>query len=311
MHENAKKQDETDGMGAARSIPRFQLYGERREAREAEFLHIETIVARSARLDWTIKPHRHDSLMQVLLVRSGGGTLTLDGEAVPFAAPWMVALPATVVHGFAFHPGTAGHVLTIAEDFFFAACAPNVALSGAVDRPLLLAPTRETAEAVDAMMNAITGELAAARPRRRDALAAWIKLLAVTLERHRLGQPAPPDPAEKKRKFSYIRFRHLVEARWREGLALDDYARALQMTPGGLNAACRRASGVSANRILHQRVMLEAKRNLIYSAMSVSEIAYDLGFAEPSYFSRVFRKETGQTPKAFRAARSPSSGFAA
>ena len=73
------------------------------------------------------------------------------------------------------------------------------------------------------------------------------------------------------------------------------------MTPARLNAACKRAVGVTAGRVIRQRLLLEAKRSLIYTSMTANEIAYDLGFADPAYFSRFFRQHTGRTPSAFRA----------
>ncbi len=56
----------------------------------------------------------------------------------------------------------------------------------------------------------------------------------------------------------------------------------------------------NALQLIHERVLLEAKRNLIYTVQSVSQISYGLGFNDPAYFSRFFKRLTGQPPKAFR-----------
>ncbi|GAB3387028.1 hypothetical protein GCM10027514_28270 [Azotobacter armeniacus] len=52
--------------------------------------------------------------------------------------------------------------------------------------------------------------------------------------------------------------------------------------------------------MIHQRLLLEAKRNLIYTTMTVNELSDALGFNDPAYFSRFFRRLAGQSPKAFR-----------
>jgi len=62
----------------------------------------------------------------------------------------------------------------------------------------------------------------------------------------------------------------------------------------------RRYAGQSAQALVHQRQLLEAKRLLVYSSMTLSQIADALQFSEPAYFSRFFKRLTGQTPSAFR-----------
>ncbi len=284
----------------AEAIPRFQLYGERERASATDFLHIETIWSRSHRLDWTIRPHRHDDLVQLLFVAAGGGTLTLDGHEMPIVPPWLVALPPAVVHGFAFLPDTAGYVLTVSEDFLYAACAPNAALATSVAQPLILnLPDGVFSDEIAVMFRRIEAEFLGARLRRLDALGAFLRLLVIAIDRACSAAEVGELPHEAA-AASYARFRVLLEARWREWSGLEDYARALVTTPARLNAACRRTCGRTAGQLVRDRVVVEARRQLAYTTMTVSEIAYDLGFADPAYFSRWFRTRTGQTPRAYR-----------
>ncbi|WP_153676373.1 helix-turn-helix domain-containing protein, partial [Pseudomonas aeruginosa] len=67
-----------------------------------------------------------------------------------------------------------------------------------------------------------------------------------------------------------------------------------------LNSVARRLSGQTALGIVHQRLLLEAKRDLVYTAMTVNEIADRLGFSEPAYFTRFFKRLSGVSPSAFR-----------
>jgi AraC-like DNA-binding protein len=79
-----------------------------------------------------------------------------------------------------------------------------------------------------------------------------------------------------------------------------DYAAKMNITPNYLNALCRKKSGKSAGELIRQRILLEAKRLLAHSTMSISEIAFQLGFEDNSYFGRYFRRYTRLTPGEFR-----------
>ena len=94
--------------------------------------------------------------------------------------------------------------------------------------------------------------------------------------------------------------RALVEEHFRKERQLSFYAGKLAMTPDRLNDHVKRAAGVTAGHLIRQRVLTEAKRQLIFTNQPVNEIAYDLSFADPSHFARFFRQHTGTTPQAFR-----------
>lgn len=79
-----------------------------------------------------------------------------------------------------------------------------------------------------------------------------------------------------------------------------EYAALLYVTPNYLNAFCRHMLGKSAGEIIRNRVLLEAKRLLINADMSIAAIAYQLNFADNSYFTKFFKKYAGVTPEEFR-----------
>jgi AraC-like DNA-binding protein len=79
-----------------------------------------------------------------------------------------------------------------------------------------------------------------------------------------------------------------------------EYAELLYITPNHLNALCRDLVGKTAGELIRERVLLEAKRLLTNLNITAAEIAYELNFQDNSYFSRFFRKYTGQTPEIFR-----------
>jgi AraC-like DNA-binding protein len=91
-----------------------------------------------------------------------------------------------------------------------------------------------------------------------------------------------------------------VEAGFRTRHAVADIAAGLPVTRGRLDAICRRHAGRTAQQVIHDRIVLEAQRSLIYTGLTVAEIAYGLGFADPAYFTRFFAREAGETPGEFR-----------
>jgi AraC family transcriptional activator of pobA len=105
---------------------------------------------------------------------------------------------------------------------------------------------------------------------------------------------APADPVVAE-------LRRLLEANFRAQRRIGFYAGTLAMTADRLNDHVKRATGVTAGHLLRQRVLTEAKRQLVFTDLAIGEIAYDLAFADPSHFGRFFKKQTGKTPQEFRA----------
>lgn len=79
-----------------------------------------------------------------------------------------------------------------------------------------------------------------------------------------------------------------------------DYADRMNITPKHLNDICKRALNKTATELIHDRLLLEAKRELAYSGLSVKQIADKLGFSDKSYFIRFVKKNLGETPEHFR-----------
>jgi AraC family transcriptional activator of pobA len=101
-------------------------------------------------------------------------------------------------------------------------------------------------------------------------------------------------------------FRKLVEDHYREHWPLSRYASLLKLTESRLNRLTRSVAGVSAAELVQQRLLLEARRRLIHVAAPVAQIAYELGYQDPAYFCRIFKKRVGLTPSAFRRYRESS-----
>ncbi|WP_235954613.1 helix-turn-helix domain-containing protein [Cyclobacterium salsum] len=95
-------------------------------------------------------------------------------------------------------------------------------------------------------------------------------------------------------------FNALVEQQFRQVHQVQDYAAMMAMSPSVLNKHVKNITGFTAGEVILDRLMLQAKRYLIYTDLSNKEIAYQLNYQDPSYFSRIFKRKTGKSPSDFR-----------
>jgi AraC family transcriptional activator of pobA len=285
-------------------IPAFFLYGEPLRPPDERLIHVETIAARSRLHDWVIHPHRHRDLHQLLLLRRGGAALRLDGRALRLKAPALIVAPPGVVHDFSFRPETVGLVLSLSQAVMpeFATSAP--ALPPFLQRAAAYPLRRDAAAATDvwALADMLLREFGRSAPGRTAALRGLcIALLANLLRLGPEGDPADTGPPGLQQEL-VARFRAAVEHRFREQHGVAPYARELGVTEIRLRRACLAVTGSPPVDLVQRRLLLEAERQLRYTSMPVTQVAYHLGFEDPAYFSRFFTRRTGQSPSRFRRA---------
>ena len=97
-----------------------------------------------------------------------------------------------------------------------------------------------------------------------------------------------------------IQFKLLIENNFQTQKNVSSYAEMMNINPSCLNEMAKRTTGITAGELIRNRVIDETKKLLYSSSMSGKEIAFQLGFDDPAYFSRFFRKYTGLTLKEFR-----------
>ncbi|WP_223678655.1 helix-turn-helix domain-containing protein [Flavobacterium hibisci] len=98
----------------------------------------------------------------------------------------------------------------------------------------------------------------------------------------------------------FRKFTQLVEANYKTKHTVADYADLLAMAPKTLTHKLKRMNLPQPNEIIKSRIILEAKRLLVHTSKSVKEVAYDLGYEDPAYFSRLFFIKTNETPFGFK-----------
>jgi AraC family transcriptional activator of pobA len=289
----------------ATALPLFHLYGDPPDDQAFDFIHVETIASRSSIHDWTIRAHRHRNLFQILLIEQGGGEMTFEAARLPFAAPAAILVPAAVAHGFRFQPNlTRGWVLSFTEDAAgLLADRAGEALSRL--RALAVQPIVPIAEDAErSRLSALCAELfeesSLAREGHRLAMRGLLALIAIGVARLAASRARTGSVTLQPADATVARLRALVDEFFRKERQLGFYAEQLGMTIDRLNDHVKRATGVTAGHLVRQRVLSEAKRQLVFTAQPIQDIADELAFSDPSHFARFFRKHTGTTPHEFR-----------
>lgn len=111
---------------------------------------------------------------------------------------------------------------------------------------------------------------------------------------------AAPEQHATHNSSLFLQFKNLIEEKYITLKNVSDYAGILHIKPVLLNEISKQLSGITAGEHIRNRVILEAQRYLYNTDLSAKEIAYKLGFDDPHYFSRFFKKYTNQTPSEFK-----------
>jgi AraC-like DNA-binding protein len=248
------------------------------------------------------RPHRH-SYYQIIWVLGGAGVHAVDFEEHAIRPPMVFLISPGQVHLVRVDRPLSGYMLLFTADFLALDGLASDATTGLpFFRPggtnPVLAPAAGEAAHLRGIGEDLLAEFASRAAWRREMLRARLQILLLSLGR--VARPrevpvAPPAPAVG-------RFQALIEAHFRHLHRVGDYARLLALTPSHLNDLTKAATGRTASALIEARLILEAKRLLVHSDARAAEIAAGLGFPDPSYFGRFFRRHTAQSPSAFRAA---------
>lgn len=288
-------------MNHSSGIPVFKLYGEREQWPTPDLVHCESIAARSRLHDWRIRPHPHSGLLQILYLQTGDAAVRLEEERHAMAAGQVLVVPPMCVHGFQFSRDAVGQVITLADPL-----VGQLATQAGDGLPALSRPSLHRLEedeesgGMAAAFHALEAEYRRSAPYRRPLIESLLNVILLRLARNALPQAGARAREAERGVAHFSRFCEMIEQHYAAHHPVSFYARAIGITAAHLNVLCRQAAGKSALQMLHERVLLEAKRKLVYTSMTVSEVSYTLGFADPAYFTRFFKRQAGMPPKDFR-----------
>ena len=295
---------------AAAAVPTFKLFQGSQEWPITELVHHEYIQQRCADSKGRIATHRHLDLFHVLYLFNGSARASLDGNEFRINAPLLVTVPSMCIHGFTPTETVHGHLLTIPGSSMAHLLSYEDTYSRFAEQPLIISGRGgDKWTDLDHLFRELSREYNHDNPSRFLAIQSILRLIFVWSIRHETAADQKPEGAADRDSQRVRKFKKLIETNYRAGMSIKEYASEMGMSSAQLNNICRAKVGKSALHIVHERLTLEAKRFLIYSSLTISEVAYELGFYDPAYFTRFFSKQVGEAPKQYRIMHRPDRGY--
>ncbi len=255
----------------------------------------------SAKQD-VLNPHRHD-FFEVFWIEQGSGSLSVDFEIYEIRPPMILLFSPGRVHGWQPRQTPAGYLIRFSAGLFAAETQDAAELA---EMPIfyttggdpVLYLDDEQNEQFAMLTRAIFREFCGVGIERLTALRSYLRLWLICAKR--IAEIKRPQHNQTAGFHLTRRFLTLVEQNYQKNLSVTDYAERLRVSLNHLSATVKQNMSKTAGEIVRERLLIEAKRLLRYSELTVSEIAFHLNFEDPSYFARFFRKHAGSTPTDFR-----------
>ncbi len=273
------------------TIPSWNLYGEKQAF--PDVLHCERITDRAKGLDWRIAPHRHMNMHQFFIFLSGEVWITHDGENQHLTSPTAINIPPGIVHSFVFSAGTDGYVVSIPAESTPDLLQRLLASGSGLSQFGIVSDIRDIRLLAEKIY-AEHSERYAARPIMLQTLVTELACLMMRALPLAMGT----DRATDDERFR--RFVALAHANLKSPKPVESLAAMLNISARHLGRLCVAATGLSPVDYIQDIRMREACRLLAYTKQSISDVGFELGFQDPSYFSRAFKRHIGLTPREYR-----------
>jgi AraC family transcriptional activator of pobA len=251
----------------------------------------------------TDTPHRH-TYYEILFIEEGEGYHEIDFHSYNIQGAGLHFLTPGQVHLLTFSSSFQGYIVAFSEDFYTFYNPVNPSLSQlsffqpARRQPIITLDAAEKKYFHNIMENMVSDHLSA------DTDQTLIgKYLGVLLQKcsYLIQKNEQPTEAATHTVPELVgRFQELVEKNFRQMHAVQQYAHELSVSPDYLSKIIKKFLGTPSQEYILDKLLLEAKRLLVFTNLSSKEIAYHIHLDDPSYFSRIFKKKTGLTPNEYR-----------
>lgn len=289
---------------AKRSIPNYELYGELVSGSYTDPVHHETIQERSSKHHWTIRLHRHRGLAQVFLFRTPGVSFRISEVAHTSTEPLALFIPPGIAHGFRFTEDVVGDVLSLRTNELGSDIAHMLHRPEMQSGGILPSGRCANFDLIETSIAQIGQAYHGMKVERTELLQSLTQLIITCisgdLRRESTISSVTQSIQLTRHESQAESFCSLVEQYFGENLSVSDYAERIGVSAPHLTRVCRSILSSSPNELVRRRRLLEAKRLLEYTRLSISEIAHRSGFREPSFFSRTFSRTFGVSPKSYR-----------
>lgn len=243
--------------------------------------------------------HRHDFFL-ILALEKGSGHHEIDFTPFKVADGSIFFMRPGQVHKLTLKAGSQGYILQFKPDFYFSHSKHSKELLRSASINTLIRPETDQAKRLFGILRNIYLEYTSQQEKYEEVLVANLIIFFIELVRNRKNLDKS---GTRTNLYSQERLDELMELL---GTYISNhkqvsfYADKLNLSLFQLNAITKKTLGKTCSELINEHIVLESKRYLLATSNQVNQIAYQLGYEDPSYFIRFFKKHTGFSPKAFR-----------
>jgi AraC family transcriptional regulator, transcriptional activator of pobA len=286
----------------AEQLPVYSLHNFSSPERKSQQFQVELF---DANRHFSVKyPHRHD-FFEVLYLQKGSGYHVIDGNKYEIKPPCVFFMSPGQAHKLELSNDIEGYIFIFTADFYLLNRNNQNSLiefpffySIHQDNPPLLLENGNDILFLESLFRKSITEIDRNGDQAVEMLRSILDLILTTCaSRYQVNENLLN---KGKGQILVKRFFHLIEENNQKNLSLSDYAGMIGITPNHLTQIVKLLTGKTSSQIIKAKQLLEIKRLLVHTNLSVSEIANQLNFEDQSYFTKFFKRETGLTPIQYR-----------
>lgn len=232
------------------------------------------------------KKHRH-SYFEIILIKEGGGKQWIDFQEISLKDNSCYIILPKQVHLLKRDPETSGRVIQFSEDLVVH--ANLLGMLNGLDNPILFEEDARQFDSIFLFSRSAITILERNNSFQASAIEGFLQMMAF----HLLGETTR---SSISRESLHHQFTQLVEEHYHQWHHISNYIEALGVSESKLGKITRKHLGSTPLQVVHNRILLEAKRLIFFEDQSIKEISYQLGFNYPSNFAHFIKKKTGHTP---------------
>jgi AraC family transcriptional regulator, transcriptional activator of pobA len=287
---------------SAEQLPVYSLQNFSSPERKSQQFQVEVF---DANRHFSVKyPHRHD-FFEVLYLQKGSGYHVIDGNKYEIQPPCVFFMSPGQAHKLEFSNDIEGYIFIFTSDFYLLDRSNKNSLiefpffyTIHQDNPPLVLKNENDNRFLETLFRQGIAEISHSGESSFEMLRSILDLiLTICATRYQRNENLLH---KGKGQILVKKFFHLIEENNQKKLLLSDYAIMIGVTPNHLTQTVKLLTGKTSSQIIKAKQLLEIKRLLAHTSLSVSEIAIQLSFEDQSYFTKFFKRETGLTPLQFR-----------
>jgi len=283
------------------NIPVYSLHNFSVSGKESQLFQVEIF---DANRHFSVKyPHRHD-FYEILYLSKGSGFHVIDGNKYDIQPPCIFFMSPGQAHKIEFSNDIEGFIFIFTAEFYLLNRSNQNRLiefpfffTIRQDNPPLLLHDNSDIRFLESLFKKGIDEI----QKERYSIELLRSVLDLILTTSASLYKTDENKLKGKGHILVKKFFQLVEENYQGNLSVTQYADIMALTPNHLTQTVSQLTGKTSSQIIKSKQILEIKRLLIHTNLSVTEIAHRLNFPDQSYFARFFKREVGISPLQYRA----------